>query len=277
VKLQSIDKLHIDVAVLDPVTKVEKWRFTGFYGEARRELRYRSWDCLRMLNDQSSLLWLCVGDFNEILHATEQFGGVGRSERQMEGFREAVAMCGFSDLGFIGLPYTWDNRQDDDHNVKVRLDRGLATDGFLDLFREVKVWQVQTTISDHCALVVECLEHSLGRRRRKRNFRYENMWQRDPSYMALIPDAWSPQPDVGLEGMYTKLKGVQSSLQTWEQDVFGSVRKMLASLRHELEEVRGHSLGFGPSRRERQIMARISEMLSREEIMERQRSCLDWL
>lgn len=139
VKLQSLDKLHIDVAVLDPVTMVEKWHFTGFYGEARRELRYRSWDCLRMLNDQSSLLWLCVGDFNEILHATEQFGGVGRSERQMEGFREAVAMCGFSDLGFIGLPYTWDNRQDDDHNVKVRLDRGLATDGFLDLFREVKV------------------------------------------------------------------------------------------------------------------------------------------
>lgn len=95
--------------------------------------------------------------------------------------------------------------------------------------------------------------------------------------MALIPDAWSPQPDVGLEGVYTKLKGVQSSLQTWEPDVFGSVRKMLTSLRRELEEVRGHSLGSGPSRRERQIMARISEMLSREEIMERQRSCLDWL
>jgi hypothetical protein len=103
VKLQSLDKLHIDVAVLDPATNVEKWRFTGFYGEARRELRDRS--CLTMLKGRSFLLWLCVGDFNETLHANEKFGGARRSERQMEGFREAVAVCGFSDLGFIGLPY----------------------------------------------------------------------------------------------------------------------------------------------------------------------------
>lgn len=52
------------------------------------------------------LPWLCAGDFNEVLHATEQFGGRGRTERQMEDFREAVEECGFVDLGFIGLPYT---------------------------------------------------------------------------------------------------------------------------------------------------------------------------
>lgn len=71
VKLQSCDKLHIDVAVLDPVTHAEKWRFTGFYGESRRELRYKSWDCLRFLSTQSDLPWLCAGDFNETLEAHE--------------------------------------------------------------------------------------------------------------------------------------------------------------------------------------------------------------
>lgn len=39
VKLQTYDKLHIDVMVLDPRTDAELWRFTGFYGESRRELR----------------------------------------------------------------------------------------------------------------------------------------------------------------------------------------------------------------------------------------------
>lgn len=34
VKLQSLDKLHIDVVVLDPVTAEERWWFTGLYGEA---------------------------------------------------------------------------------------------------------------------------------------------------------------------------------------------------------------------------------------------------
>jgi hypothetical protein len=39
----------------------------------------------------------------------EQFGGVTRPERQMDG----------TDLGFIRLPFTWDNRQLDGNNIKV--------------------------------------------------------------------------------------------------------------------------------------------------------------
>jgi hypothetical protein len=50
---------------------------------------------------------LCAGDFNESHHADEQFGGKGRSERQMEGFRDAVEACGLTNLGYIGLTYSW--------------------------------------------------------------------------------------------------------------------------------------------------------------------------
>jgi hypothetical protein len=60
----------------------------------------------------------------------------------MEGFREAVQVCGFMDLGFIGLPYTWDNRQQGNDNVKIRLDRGLVSSAFLEMFNDVKVWYV---------------------------------------------------------------------------------------------------------------------------------------
>ena len=35
VKLQSYDKLHKDVAMVDPTSNVVMWRFTGFYREAR--------------------------------------------------------------------------------------------------------------------------------------------------------------------------------------------------------------------------------------------------
>ena len=130
VQLKSYDKLHMDAMVIDPVTGGELWRFTGFYGESRRELRYRSWDLLKYLNTQSASPWLCAGDFNEILDASEQFGGLTRSERQMDGFWDAVDTCGFSDLGFIGLPYTWDNQQQGDSNIKVRLDRAFANSFF---------------------------------------------------------------------------------------------------------------------------------------------------
>lgn len=95
--------------------------------------------------------------------------------------------------------------------------------------------------------------------------------------MALIRDVWPQSRAGGLTEMQNRLQGVQASLCCWEQNVFCSVRKTLASLRHELEQVKGQSLGVGPSWRQRQLMSRISEMLSREEIMERQGSRLDWL
>lgn len=190
VKLQSYDKLHIDVAIVDQTTDAVIWRFTGFYGEARRERRYRSWECLEFLSTQSDAPWFCAGDFNEILDAHEQFGGATRPKSQMDGFRNAVGTCGFSDLGFIGLPYTWDNRQQGNHNIKVRLDRAFANEAFSDLFNDIKVWHVQTTESDHCCLIIECNRGRRNRGRRRRNFRYEDMWRRDPSYVSLIEDSW---------------------------------------------------------------------------------------
>jgi hypothetical protein len=68
-----------------------QWRFTGFYGEPARERRRESWLMLRFLRNQADLPWLCVGDFNEILHTKEQMGGNDREEWYMDGFRDTVS------------------------------------------------------------------------------------------------------------------------------------------------------------------------------------------
>jgi hypothetical protein len=39
-RLQTLDKLHIDVVVTKPDIGEDLWRFTWFYGESRRELRH---------------------------------------------------------------------------------------------------------------------------------------------------------------------------------------------------------------------------------------------
>lgn len=276
VKLQSYDKLHIDIHVVDPVSDAVLWRFTGFYGESKRELQYRSWECLHYLNSQSSAPWLCAGDFNEILDAREQFGGVTRPERQMEGFRDVVDACGFWDLGFLGLPYTWDNRQQGAQNIKVRLDRAFANQAFADLFN-IRVRHVQTTESDHCCLIIEC-NRSRRRRSRNRGFKYENMWRRHPAYGRLVEETWRGGGTVhSLSELQGSLRKMQAAFHEWDHSVFGSVRKELMRLRHDLEVVRRQSLLIGPSRSKRRIMARISELLSWEETMEKQRSRITWL
>lgn len=194
------------------------------------------------------------------------------------GFREAVEVCGFADLGYIGLPYTWDNRQQGRSNVKVRLDRGLANAKFLNLFQSVKVWHVQTTQSDHCCLVVEGLKGSNSRNHKRRAFQYENMWRRDPSYRQVVNSVCynSDRPST-LNQLSAQLGSISSSLSSWEKNSFGSVKKEMSLLRSELESIRRSSLHSGPSRRERFLMSKISELLSREEIMMKQRSRIAWL
>jgi hypothetical protein len=53
---------------------------------------------------------MCAGDFNEVLVGEEQFGKNDREAWQMDAFQDVVADCGLNNLGFQGLPYTWDNK-----------------------------------------------------------------------------------------------------------------------------------------------------------------------
>ena len=154
VTLKSYSRTRIDVFVQNDATGNREWRFTGFYGEPVRSRRKKSWELLMFHRNQYDHPWLCAGDFNEILDANQQFGGAQREEWKMEGFRDAVNYCRFSDLGYTGLPCTWDNRQDGNRNIKVRLDRGLGDDRFMEMFDNSSVTHVQTTKPDHCALMI---------------------------------------------------------------------------------------------------------------------------
>ena len=92
VKVESSSLNHIDIIINGD--KENAWSFTGFYRAPETQLRIDSWNLLRNLNGQSSLPWLCAGDFNEILKSHEKLGGRLRPYRQMLLFREALVECG---------------------------------------------------------------------------------------------------------------------------------------------------------------------------------------
>ena len=104
-----------------------KWRMTGFYGNLEKILRRESWNLLRYLNSQYQMPWVFLGDFNEILLATEKAKGLERSQQQIEGFRKAINICGFQDLGFEGPNFSWCNQRPRRRRIQLRLDRVLAT------------------------------------------------------------------------------------------------------------------------------------------------------
>ena len=48
------------------------WHLTGFYGNPKTERRSESWAKLKFLKNSSSLPWLVIGDFNEIIGLSEK-------------------------------------------------------------------------------------------------------------------------------------------------------------------------------------------------------------
>jgi hypothetical protein len=191
VSLKSFSKTHIDVFIQKAITGDSEWRFTGFYGDPVRARRRRSWELLEYLRREYDRPWMCAGDFNEILHASEQIGGGDREEWKMEGFRNTIEYCRFMDIGYTGLPYTWNNKQQGSRNIKVRLDRGLRDDVFMEKFDMTHIRHIQTTQSDHCGLLIsvnksEWLQDTGG----PRPFRFENMWTKHDRYNPTVESGW---------------------------------------------------------------------------------------
>lgn len=44
----------------------------------------------------------------------------------MRDFYHCLEDCGLEDLGFVGNPFTWTNKQAGANNIQERLDRGVA-------------------------------------------------------------------------------------------------------------------------------------------------------
>lgn len=64
------------------------------------------WEYVERLGQCVTLLWMLVGDYNQVLLVTEKRGGGPICFRNMEGLRRVVTTCSLVDLGFSGSPYT---------------------------------------------------------------------------------------------------------------------------------------------------------------------------
>jgi hypothetical protein len=190
-------------------------------------------------------------------------------------FREALNDCNLVDLGFVGLPFTYDNGRRGDVNVRVRLDRAVADAAWRDLFGDATLHHLVSSRSDHCPLLLEIRKES-WERHKARVFCNEIMWERLESLAHEIKEAWCTASNrEGLEGIAKALRRVQGALRVWSKRNFGSVTGELNALRITLEELKNNPQC---ERREiRQVTDKMDELLYREEMMWLQRSRVAWL
>lgn len=104
-----------------------------FYGFPERGRRRELWDLLRSLASRSSLPWVVIGDFNDLLYQHEKSGGNPHPDGLLRGFGETLEECGLFQLPLRGYQFTWERGRGTTAWMEERLDKVVANAGWRDM------------------------------------------------------------------------------------------------------------------------------------------------
>jgi hypothetical protein len=217
--------------------------------------------------------WLLV-IFNEALWQEEHLSHTPRAVSQMDAFREVLCDCDLTDLGFSGVPYTYDNKRHGRANVCVRLDRAVACPRWRDAYADTKVQHLVSPVSDHRPILVQ-VEREVRMPHRQPRRQYEIMWDRESALSEGISNAWK---DAGtkcdLADIMKGLNGVMNTLQTWSKKKFGNILRELKNQQKKIELLR---LANADQKEIQKASDDMQELLYREEMLWLQCSRISWL
>ena len=121
-------------------------------------------------------LWLCIGDFNAILHSDEKLSHRPPSYKQMDEFREVLEQCSLTDLGFLGYPFMWNNKRPGHANTKERLDRAVASVDWRAKFPRSMVTHLSSHASNHLPIILQTKSSKFHLARSNMGFKFEESW-----------------------------------------------------------------------------------------------------
>ncbi|KAH9726440.1 reverse transcriptase domain-containing protein [Citrus sinensis] len=188
----------------------KQWRVTGFYGFPESSRRRESWNLMRSLASSSSLPWVCLGDFNDLLHSSEKQGKHAHPNWKMHGFQKAVTDSGLFDLGMSGYQFTWERSRGSEDWVEERLDRALASNSWLHLFPKAKVSSLEASCYDHLPIFLD--PNLVVNSPRIKKFRFENTWLREADCIEIVKGSWSSSVGMPIQ---SQIEACGSALLRW--------------------------------------------------------------
>ncbi|KAM6574657.1 hypothetical protein CsatA_022984 [Cannabis sativa] len=255
------------------------WKLFGTYGPPNGNDKEQFWNQMGELALNANTPILLCGDMNGTLKDSECFHYVRRSNpsRYAFDFRRMVQRVGLIDLGYLGPAFTWvkggNGSQSGGAVKRARLDHGLASPEWRILFPNAIINHLSATGSDHRPLL---LDTTAGVNCRRRSFKYENMWMRDPRCCWVVKEAWASQchhnPMINFN---RKLKATRVKLKTWNTHQFKEVKKQVQDATEILKKTEMENPLNGHAVEEAKMQ--LNEALLREEIHWKQKSRVQWL
>jgi hypothetical protein len=277
VSIQNYSKNHINAVIYSEALDV-RWKFSGFYGNLEVCKRRESWALLRHLKSFSPIPWLCCGDFNGTLDASEKKGGARRPGTQMKEFQNALEHCRLCDMGFNGSRYTWSNKRHDDYFTEERLDRVVANLEFASLFPRLCVEVIAARTSDHAPLFCSLQGFTGGQQMGRKIFRFEAWWQKKHGFAKEVKQVWQVKTrHLDTWGVLkTKISNTRHLCLQWKKSnvdpTAGVIEKKTLELAVFQDNVQGSDMDLL-----NMLQNEVNELIELEELKWHQMSKQEWL
>ena len=147
---------------------------------------------------------------------------------------------------------------------------------FLQLCTITRVRHISSPLSNHCLVVANIKRVDEGEGRAPHKFMYEEVWQCEDSYEAVVLDGWEKAKGI-ICLLDLSIIHLQPHLTNLKVKKFGDIRRKLRKVRKEFERKKMNSLYPGSSTSERELARQLNVLLQNEEIMARKQSGVDWL
>ena len=182
---------HISAKVVEEDGFV--WYLTCFYGWLDASQKQKSWALLNHLFTFVQGPWMCIGDFNPILHSFEKQSSHPPPYKQMDDFWEALDLCNLVDIGFKGYPFMWNNKRSSIANIKEQLDWAVANLEWRVKFLASTLTHLFSHAFDHRTLLLQTSDEGCLQNRGVPSFKFEEKWLLWEECEKIVTEAWSKE------------------------------------------------------------------------------------
>ncbi|KAM2667956.1 hypothetical protein EV2_019583 [Malus domestica] len=149
----------------------------------------------------------------------------------MRDFRGFVAGNDLMDLGYEGYPFTWRNNRES-LPIQQRLDHGLVTHGWHDLYPDTIIRHVVLEGSDHAMLLLSTEKFRVWRGRK---FSFDGRWSKTNECRELVVGEWKDKISGShAYRFYEKIKTLRKSLKLWYKENSKNSKKKVEHLKAEI-------------------------------------------
>ncbi|XP_019161881.1 PREDICTED: uncharacterized protein LOC109168586 [Ipomoea nil] len=166
-----------------------KWNLAIIYVIPTKALKRSLWRDLGKDVCKISQPWLAIGDFNSVLSSDEVIQTTSFNDQRSRDFVDWVNQESLIDMRYKGPTFTWKRGNNSNTFRGARLDRGLCSDDWLDIYPSATISHLPNISSNHNQILLGTTDQNGARNQRR--FQFQASWTARKDFMKVINNVWN--------------------------------------------------------------------------------------